>query len=41
MMMDEVQTGMGRTGKLWGYENFEGMFAQRNIHYFAHALHLT
>ena len=22
MMVDEVQTGMGRTGKLWGYENF-------------------
>lgn len=21
MIMDEVQTGMGRTGKLWGYEN--------------------
>jgi acetylornithine aminotransferase len=23
MMVDEVQTGMGRTGKLWGYENFK------------------
>lgn len=22
MMVDEVQTGMGRTGKLWGYQNF-------------------
>ena len=21
MMIDEVQTGMGRTGKMWGYEN--------------------
>jgi acetylornithine/N-succinyldiaminopimelate aminotransferase len=21
MMMDEVQTGIGRTGKMWGYEN--------------------
>ncbi len=23
MMMDEVQTGMGRTGKLWGYEQLD------------------
>lgn len=23
MMIDEVQTGMGRTGKMWGYENLE------------------
>ena len=21
MIVDEVQTGMGRTGKMWGYEN--------------------
>jgi len=23
MIMDEVQTGMGRTGKMWGYENLD------------------
>lgn len=23
MMVDEVQTGMGRTGKIWGYQNFD------------------
>lgn len=23
MMCDEVQTGMGRTGKLWGYQNYD------------------
>jgi hypothetical protein len=22
MMVDEVQTGMGRTGKMWGHEHF-------------------
>ena len=25
MIVDEVQTGIGRTGKLWGYENFPGI----------------
>ena len=25
MIVDEVQTGMGRTGKLWGYENLGGL----------------
>jgi acetylornithine aminotransferase len=25
MIVDEVQTGMGRTGKLWGYENLGGV----------------
>ena len=25
MMVDEVQTGVGRTGKMWGYQNFEGI----------------
>ena len=23
MIVDEVQTGMGRTGKMWGYENLD------------------
>jgi acetylornithine aminotransferase len=23
MMVDEVQTGIGRTGKLWGYQNLD------------------
>ena len=23
MIMDEVQTGVGRTGKMWGYENLD------------------
>ena len=25
MMVDEVQTGVGRTGKMWGYQNFPGV----------------
>ena len=25
MMVDEVQTGIGRTGKMWGYQNFAGI----------------
>jgi len=25
MMVDEVQTGVGRTGKMWGYQNFAGI----------------
>lgn len=28
LMVDEVQTGVGRTGKMWGYENTGAFFCR-------------